>query len=59
MSPYDIEESRREPESSPAGLPPEPMCLLTSKIELVENAELWSTWRFKMPVIMNSNERSG
>ena len=27
-------------------------------IELVENAELWSTWRFGMPVIMNSNERS-
>ena len=26
-------------------------------IELVENAELWSTWRFRMPVIMNSNER--
>ena len=23
-------------------------------IELVENAELWSTWRFGMPVIMNS-----
>ena len=25
-------------------------------IELVENAELWSTWRFRMPVIMNSND---
>ena len=23
-------------------------------IDLVENAELWSTWRFGMPVIMNS-----
>ena len=28
-------------------------------IELVENAELWSTWRFGMPVIMNSNQMSG
>lgn len=25
-------------------------------VELVEDAELWSTWRFGMPVIMNSNE---
>ena len=23
--------------------------------ELIENAELWSTWKFKMPVIMNSS----
>ena len=27
-------------------------------IDLVENAALWSTWRFGMPVIMNSKERS-
>ena len=26
--------------------------------QLVEDAELWSTWRFGMPVVMNSNERS-
>jgi len=25
--------------------------------ELIENAELWSTWKFKMPVIMNSSWR--
>ncbi len=25
-------------------------------VDLVEDAELWSTWRFGMPVIMNSNE---
>ena len=24
--------------------------------ELIENAELWSTWKFRMPVIMNSKE---
>ena len=23
--------------------------------ELIENAELWSTWKFRMPVIMNSS----
>lgn len=26
--------------------------------ELIENAELWRTWKFRMPVIMNSNSRS-
>ncbi|MCH7498357.1 MAG: SDR family oxidoreductase [Candidatus Marinimicrobia bacterium] len=26
--------------------------------ELIENAELWSTWKFRMPVIMNSKSRS-
>ena len=26
--------------------------------ELVENAEFWSTWKFRMPVIMNSEERT-
>ena len=24
--------------------------------ELIENAELWNRWKFRMPVIMNSNE---
>jgi len=27
-------------------------------IELIENAELWSQWKFRMPVIMNSREKT-
>ena len=26
---------------------------LGTKTELIENTELWSTWKLKMPVIMN------
>ena len=57
MSPYDIEESPRT--GILTGRPTARANVAHFMIELVENAELWSTWRFKMPVIMNSNERSG
>ena len=56
MSPYDIDQSPTT--GILTGRPTARANVARFMIELVENAELWSTWRFKMPVIMNSDERS-
>ncbi len=54
VSPYDIEES-------PAtgiftGRPTTRSNVAHFMTELIENTELWSKWKFRMPVIMNSKE---
>ena len=56
ISPYDIEPSPTT--GILTGRPTARANVAHFMIELVENAELWSTWRFGMPVIMNSIERS-
>ena len=56
ISSYDIEQSPIT--SIFTGRPTARANVAHFMIELVENAELWSTWRFGMPVIMNSNETS-
>ena len=56
ISSYDIEESPST--SILTGRPTARANVAHFMVELVENAELWSTWRFRMPVIMNSNGRS-
>jgi hypothetical protein len=53
VSPYDITES-------PAtgilnGRPTTRSNVAHFMTELIENEELWSTWKFRMPVIMNSS----
>ncbi len=54
ISSYDIEQSPTT--SIFTGRPTARANVAHFMIELVENGELWSTWRFRMPVIMNSNE---
>ena len=56
ISAYDIEESPST--SILTGRPTARANVAHFMVELVENAELWSTWRFGMPVIMNSSGRS-
>ncbi len=56
VSPYDIKES---PVTSIfAGHPTTRSNVAQFMTELIENAELWSTWKFRMPVITNSISRS-
>ncbi len=56
VSPYDIKES---PVTSIfAGRPATRSNVAQFMTELIENADVWSTWKFRMPVIMNSKSRS-
>jgi nucleoside-diphosphate-sugar epimerase len=55
VSAYDIEESPTT--GIFTGRPTARANVAHFMIELIENAGLWSTWRFRMPVIMNSIER--
>ena len=56
VSPYDIKES---PVTGVfTGRPTTRSNVAQFMTELIENAELWSTWKFRMPVIMNSKSRS-
>ncbi len=56
VSPYDIKESPVTGLFS--GRPTTRSNVAQFMTELIENAELWSTWKFRMPVIMNSKSRS-
>ena len=53
VSPYDIKESPTTGILS--GQPTARSNVAHFMTELIENAELWSTWKFRMPVIMNSS----
>ena len=52
ISPYDIQESPTT--GIFTGRPTTRSNVARFMAELVENAELWNTWKFRMPVIMNS-----
>ena len=52
ISPYDIEESPTT--GLFTGRPTARSNVAHFMTELIENAELWKTWKFRMPVIMNS-----
>jgi len=54
VSQYDIEESPVTGIFS--GRPTSRSNVAQFMTELIDNAELWSTWKFRMPVIMNSND---
>ena len=53
VSPYDITESPTTGILN--GRPTTRSNVAHFMTELIENAELWSTWKFRMPVIMNSS----
>ena len=53
VSPYDIKESPITGILN--GRPTTRSNVAHFMTELIENAELWSTWKFRMPVIMNSS----
>ena len=53
VSPYDIKESPITGILN--GRPTTRSNVAHFMIELIENEELWSTWKFRMPVIMNSS----
>jgi len=53
VSPYDITESPTTGIIN--GRPTARSNVAHFMTELIENAELWSTWKFRMPVIMNSS----
>lgn len=55
ISPYDIEESPTT--GILTGRPTTRSNVAKFMTELIENAEIWSTWKSRMPVIMNSDER--
>ncbi len=55
ISPYDIKESPIT--GLLTGRPTARSNVAHFMTELIENAELWETWKFRMPVIMNSKER--
>ena len=55
VSPYDIVESPTT--GILTGCPTTRANVAHFMTELIENAELWSTWKFRMPVIMNSREK--
>lgn len=55
ISPYDIEESPTT--GIFTGRPTTRANVAGFMMELIESAELWNTWKFRMPVIMNSQER--
>lgn len=55
VSPYEIKES---PVTGIfGGRPTTRSNVAHFMTELIENAEIWSAWKFQMPVIMNSNSR--
>jgi nucleoside-diphosphate-sugar epimerase len=54
LSPYEIKESPTTGILS--GRPTTRTNVAHFMTELIENSELWSTWKFRMPVIMNSKE---
>jgi nucleoside-diphosphate-sugar epimerase len=55
ISPYDI---RKSPTTSIfTGRPTTRANVARFMVELVESAELWNTWKFRMPVIMNSDPK--
>ena len=53
VSPYDIKESPLT--GIVDGCPTTRSNVAHFMTELIENEELWSTWKFRMPVIMNSS----
>jgi hypothetical protein len=55
VSPYDIQESPTTGILS--GRPSAPSNVVHFMTELIDDAELWSTWKFRMPAIMNSQEK--
>ena len=57
VSSYDIQESPTTGIFS--GRPTARSNVAHFMTTLIENAELWGTWKFKMPVIMNSEEAAG
>ena len=54
VSPYDIKESPVTGLFS--GRPTSRANVAHFMVELIEDAELWNTWKFRRPVIMNSEE---
>jgi nucleoside-diphosphate-sugar epimerase len=54
VTPYDIKESPTT--GIFTGRPTTRSNVAHFMTELIENAELWSKWKFRMPVIMNSKE---
>ena len=54
VSSYDIKESPTT--GILTGRPTTRSNVAHFMVELIENAELWSKWKFRMPVIMNSKE---
>ena len=54
VSPYDIQESPTT--GIFTGRPTTRSNVAHFMTELIENAEIWSKWKFRMPVIMNSKE---
>ncbi len=56
VSPYDIKES---PSTGIfTGRPTARANVAHFMTELIENAEIWNTWKFRMPVIMNSEKKT-
>ena len=55
VSPYDVKESPTT--GILTGRPTTRSNVANFMTKLIENAELWSTWKFRMPVIMNAKER--
>ena len=55
VSPYDIEQSPTT--GIFTGRPTTRSNVADFMFELISNAELWNTWKFRMPVIMNSIEK--
>ena len=52
VSPYDIKESPSTAILN--GRPTSRSNVAHFMTELIEKTEIWSTWKFRMPVIMNS-----
>ena len=57
VSPYDITESPTTGIIN--GRPTARSNVAHFMTDLIENEELWNTWKFRMPVIMNSSEDEG
>ena len=53
LSPYEILQSPAT--SLFVGRPTARANVAHFMTELIENAELWNTWRFRMPVVMNAS----
>ena len=56
VSPYDVEQSPTT--GILTGRPTARANVADFMVELVEDADLWGTWRFAMPGIMNAAESS-
>jgi len=54
VSPYDVNESPIT--GIFTGRPTSRANVAHFMVELIENAETWNKWKFRMPVIMNSKE---